>query len=1447
MMKTKLAIIVATLALSTGIKADWVDVTSVFITNPSFEGNSTKGWTWQSDANSQTVRVESMEFWNGTFDIWQDLSNLPQGRYRLSVQSYYRPGNNDVCYNNYVNNNYESDMTAYLYAGETQQKIVSVYSFEFPDWVDGCWQYTTGGWWGETHYFPNTMESAVAAFEQGGYQNVMEFEAEGSVRIGLLNATHQQGNWCIFDNFKLEYSGAVVQVQTITLSSEQTDLAVGETLQLTAQVTPANALNKNLQWTSSNTSVATVDENGLVTGLSTGTVAIKATATDGSGKSASLTLKVSRNELAADQLFVNEIMVSNVDEFISPAFNFDGWIELYNASSTAVSLAGLYLSDDATNLMKWRMPLSVGVVPAKGYKVIWLGSNDIAGQNAPFELDVDGGFIHLSDENGKLILSQYYPAGKERISYARTTDGGETWGNAGTATPGASNATNTFATTQLAAPEIDTPSKLFSGSFTATVTIPAGTTLRYTTDGSLPTLTRGQTSKTGIFQINMTTNLRLRLFADGYLPSRVTTRSYISRQRDYYLPIVSVVTDDAFINSTEIGVFQKGPNGRPGNGQADNCNWNMNWERPVNFSYIEADGEMVLNQDVNLEMCGGWSRAWLPHSFKLKGSKEMGGNKHLLYPFFTQKPYIRNRTLQVRNGGNENKTRLKDAALGYILQTSGIDVDVQAYQPIHEFINGEYIGVLNIREPNNKHYVYSNYGWDDEEIDQFEIGPDSGYVQKCGTAESFEELLTLSESAANSETYEELCRRIDMDEYVNYMAAEFYLGGTDWPQNNVKGFAHKDNGKYRFVFFDVDFAFDSNDPFNLFESKEWYLFNELYPAGQERIYAQIKFVTLFKNLLSNDQFRRKFIDAFCLMGGSVYEASRATEIINMLTDRVSPAMQLEKISIAGASNTIKNNLNNRLATATNYLKNYYLMNLDGTTAQSVTLASDVEAAQLLINGQQVPTGKFKGNLFAPVTLKAVAPAGYAFQGWLNVGGSTNTTTLKDMGSYWRYYDQGSLDEKNWTTSSYSISSWKSGAAPLGYSNTAGIINTTIDYGSDANNKRPTYYFRTTVYLSNAPAASDVFLMDYYIDDGLVVYVNGTEAARFNMPSGTISYSTLASTYADQFPTGTLTLPTSLFKSGTNVIAVEVHNNATNSSDIIFDANIKLQTKGGSDSYYSTDAEIEMPEGSVNLMASYQLLTQQERQQQGINPVRINEISGSNNSLINEYGKKNDWVELYNTTDADIDVEGMYLTDNKDKLTKYMITKGTTQANTVIPAHGYLVVWCDKLETTDQALHASFKISGEGGVLMLTAADNSWVDELYYPAHDANTTVGRYPDGAADIYAMNVKTLAASNLLTSYMTLVDQEELKNATGVSTMIAAANGFRIRYGAQQLFIKSEEGEQVEVAIYTADGRLVERTMVTLVGGSARLSVAHLPAGFYVARAIDGEQNHVGCKFMR
>ena len=96
-------------------------------------------------------------------------------------------------------------------------------------------------------------------------------------------------------------------------------------------------------------------------------------------------------------LIINELMASNAGTVMSPATNFDSWIEVYNLSDQPVSLSGMWLSNDEQNLRKWKMPTTIGTVPAKGFLVVWLGSDDIKDTHAPFKLDCDGGVICLSD------------------------------------------------------------------------------------------------------------------------------------------------------------------------------------------------------------------------------------------------------------------------------------------------------------------------------------------------------------------------------------------------------------------------------------------------------------------------------------------------------------------------------------------------------------------------------------------------------------------------------------------------------------------------------------------------------------------------------------------------------------------------------------------------------------------------------------------------------------------------------------------------------------------------------------------------------------------------------------------------------------------------------------------------------------------------------------------
>ena len=118
--------------------------------------------------------------------------------------------------------------------------------------------------------------------------------------------------------------------------------------------------------------------------------------------------------------------------------------------------------------------------------MIWFENSELCPSNANIKLDVDGGQIIISDDNGTVIASASYPASLERISFARTTDGGDQWANTDKPTPGKSNSSSTFGSAQLSAPAVSAGSQVFTSTMNITVDIPSGTSLRYTTDGTLP-------------------------------------------------------------------------------------------------------------------------------------------------------------------------------------------------------------------------------------------------------------------------------------------------------------------------------------------------------------------------------------------------------------------------------------------------------------------------------------------------------------------------------------------------------------------------------------------------------------------------------------------------------------------------------------------------------------------------------------------------------------------------------------------------------------------------------------------------------------------------------------------------------------------------------------------------------------------------------------------------
>ncbi len=191
-----------------------------------------------------------------------------------------------------------------------------------------------------------------------------------------------------------------------------------------------------------------------------------------------------------------------------------------------------------------------------------------------------------------------------------------------------------------------------------------------------------------------------------------------------------------------------------------------------------------------------------------------------------------------------------------------------------------------------------------------------------------------------------------------------------------------------------------------------------------------------------------------------------------------------------------------------------------------------------------------------------------------------------LNSNWKYLANNTRPA-NWNTTGFNDSGWPSGNGEFGYGD--GDETTCVPSGgggtlcNPTGNKWITTYFRKVVNIANPSTYANI-IVNLIRDDGAVVYVNGVEVVRDNMPTGTIAHGTLASSNVGGAAESTVYpffIPTSYFVSGNNTIAVEVHQDDATSSDLSFD----MELRGSTDSTFnSSSATLNLPNCSNILFA-----------------------------------------------------------------------------------------------------------------------------------------------------------------------------------------------------------------------------------------------------------------------
>jgi len=519
-----------------------------------------------------------------------------------------------------------------------------------------------------------------------------------------------------------------------------------------------------------------------------------------------------------------------------------------------------------------------------------------------------------------------------------------------------------------APPEFSTAAGFYTDSVNVSFYNPdAGSTIRYTTDGSEPSPQSPEWTGTPL-HLTQTACIRAATFVDNHIQGNVVSATFFVDERQFTLPVVSIITDSKFLFDDRIGIYTEGEN-YPGNYWWD-------WERPANFELFDTLGKACLNQELDIALAGQYSQEYPQKSLKISPRQKFGDNR-LRFDFFESKKGKKYKDIQIRNSGNDwDYSMLRDAFMQTLI-IDRLDVDYLAYQPIVIFMNGEYYGLENLRERSSKDYLYTNYNLDEDEI----ILTDQNAAQKDGDYISFRDYLI--NNAPSSAVYQYAESKMDIGSLIDYFITEIYINNTDWLVNNYKYWKPlSDDGKWRFILYDTDYGFGWDKSYD-YNMVEW----TFGRTSGDFISAPIQ------RLLQNSDFKKRFLSRFAVHLATTFAPVRVKHILDSLSSKISDEIVYHKAkfnsmhSFDSEITKMRNFADKRANSVMTHLNNFFFTL---SSVININLTANEDNVEFTFNGETVPDP-------SPITIK------YFKNNQITVRSSD---VENRMFSHWEYMEDG---------------------------------------------------------------------------------------------------------------------------------------------------------------------------------------------------------------------------------------------------------------------------------------------------------------------------------------------------------------------------------------------------------------------------------------------------------
>lgn len=761
----------------------------------------------------------------------------------------------------------------------------------------------------------------------------------------------------------------------------------------------------------------------------------------------------------SQSVVINEVMSSNTNTLQDEDGAYSDWVELYNADVNPVDLTGWGLSDSYATPFKWRFG-AVTLQPGE-FLLVWASSKDrpaITNGNmlhTSFAISKGGEEVVLTRASDSNRVDELVPTAlADNQSIGRQPDGTGTWYYFSTATPAAANTTTGIAAA-LPAPVFS----MAGGSYTSAIDLSFSTTvtggvIRYTLDGSEPTTSspafgsplnlasrNGETNNLSLIPTNQGLDpgppfyegwqaplgevfkfhtVRARVFKSGAVPSRTVTQSYLidtNGNHRYTLPIISVVSAASNFFSNATGIYVPG--------WYDNYNQEGDaWERPGSVEMIDTNGLVAFRFDAGFRIHGGSTR-----NRPRKTLRVYARNPSTLdYPLFPDKNITRYDTFILRNGGNDwGQSIFRDAYLQSLV--SHTTLDRQSAQPAVVFINGEYWGVHHLRDRFDDGYIENHYGLGEQEFVQLETGweaPNNSLpIYDRGNTNlvaDYYDLLNFvnQQGVVSTANYAAVQDRMDVDNYLDYLAAELWSGNTDWPGNNMRlwrsastnrepnaPFRH--DGRWRWMLYDTDFGLGldffyvpGHDAFASFNSLQ-----HATAANGAEFSNNTNATLLLRRLLANDDFKRSLVTRLSDHLNSSFRTDRVQQQFTSTVARLAPEMAeharrwQQPFNWSNEVARIASYIGQRTPAMWGHLQSTFSLNNRTTLTVRVNdeARGHVQLNSLTLKagtpGVGSPAYPWSGSYFPnyPVRLTALPEPGFRFVAWRRVFSTTNTILL----------------------------------------------------------------------------------------------------------------------------------------------------------------------------------------------------------------------------------------------------------------------------------------------------------------------------------------------------------------------------------------------------------------------------------------------------------------------